>query len=226
MLHSSKSNYVGPDLYFRLAGIGFRFAVCPIADSQIEDTIIAAGLAAIKGGDRRLAIALLDWWPIHNKCINAHVLFRKLKKVNEPEISAFFSSLAQSTLPKNRFRKLANLYHGPRVLLFSEDYRYRLGRDGEVERFERTSLAVPKSLYQESERDIMSPFELAAIHREYHWRLTLGTNYWAKYIIAFENRFRRVANWLEELWLSLADFFRKLRRKISRTQPTNHQNRD
>lgn len=185
--------YKDQDLYARLAGIGFRFAVVPVSQSPIEDTLISAACTAVEEDDRRLWVGLLDWWAVHHPYVNADRLLRALQELNKPKISALFSGLAQGTSPIGRFRGLAGLYRGKRLVLFSEDYRYRLARDGEVERFEHTSLAVPRSLYKESTRDIMTTHEVAMIHRPYYWRIVMGPVYRADLWSACEKGVVRTA---------------------------------
>jgi hypothetical protein len=179
----------GTELTACLYGIGIRFATNPVRNANIEDTLISAATEALERGDGRLWAGLLDWWEVHHICVNADRLQRALREMGNQHVKAIFAGLAQSIHPVGRFRMLAKLYEGKRIVFLGEDYRYRLKRDGEVRKFRETCLAVPVSLYQHSKRDIFSPAELAKWHVTYKWRLTIGPTFradlWAECELAW-----------------------------------------
>lgn len=199
-----KKIFTDHELTARLIGIGFRFSGKPTRDPDIEDVLISAAHGAVLGGDGRLWTGLLDWWAIHHSCVNADRMIRALSALDIAPLGTFFAGLAQSIEPEGRFRALARMSRGKRLVIFNEEYRYRLARDGEAERFEGTSLAVPRSLYTQSSRDVFSQKELCAWHSAYRWRITMGPTYRADLWAACERAFPRTAYSLaQELHCSL-----------------------
>jgi hypothetical protein len=199
-----KTIYTGEALTARLLGIGIRFSTEAIRDPNIEDVLISAAHGAVMDGEGRLWTTLLDWWSVHHPCVNADRLVRALKELDLKPLQAFFAGLAQSMEPQGRFHALASIYRGPRLVIFNEEYRYRLARDGEAERFQGTALAVPSSLYQESTRDVFSQKELCAWHANYRWRVMIGPTFRADLWVACERGFSRTAYALaQETYCSL-----------------------
>lgn len=180
--------FSGKELSARLSGIGVRFAVDPVRDPNIEDVLLSAANEAIFGGDSRLWGLLFEWWHAHHPYVNAERLVRVLREVGRPKLTAFFSGLAQTIHPCGRFRTLAAMYRGKRLVMVHERYRYRLTRDGEVARFKGTCLAVPNGFYKPRPADVLTPQQLCSWHRGYRCRVEIGPTYRADLWAACEAR--------------------------------------
>lgn len=212
--------FSGEALTARLLGIGVRFSTDAVKDPNIEDVLISAAREATFRNDGRLWSALLDWWPVHHACVNADRMVRALHELADARVSALFTGLAQSTDRDGRFRALARLYDGPRLIYLDSEYAYRLKRDGEVKRFEGTVLGVPKTMYIESKRDIFDPKELCAWHSTYRWRVTIGPTFRADLWAACERARPKTVNSLARETYCSVGAARRVLRDFDISHPT------
>lgn len=160
-----------------LAGIGFNLAADVAPDPNIEDTLIAASLAAMEASDLRVLDLLVTWLERHHDRVNADRLVRAVETLESERGSAFWAAVAGWLDKDRRFSRLRNVYTGPRIDIARGGSRFLLERSGEDARFAGTPLRIPAGLLRGRDSDVLSPSELAKRHGTYYYRVLLGPSY-------------------------------------------------
>jgi hypothetical protein len=176
----------GEDLTRAMAGIGMRFATDPLANPNIEDTLLAASVEAMGHGDLRVLSVLVTWLRVHHPWVNADRLTRAVSGQTSPRIRAFWSATAAWLGKDRRFARMAKFYQGQRVDVLPVGTEFQIARSGEDPRFEGTPLRVPAGALRDRSSDVLEPAELARIHRAYHQRVLMGPTYRADMWAALE----------------------------------------
>lgn len=174
---------IGDELTQSLVAIGVRLASdSKIINPNIEDTILSAVKEGLEG-DYRILSLVVDWIEVHSSCLNVDRVYRVLKteKSNRPFI-AFWSGVAKWLKKDSRFKKIANLYKGPKFDLLGESSSFLIERNGEDERFKGTCFRVPGKTLRHRLDDIETPSELSKKHSDYYHRVLIGATYRADQI--------------------------------------------
>ena len=85
----------GDRLTGRMAGIGMNFAVTPMPDANIEDTLLAASHEGVELDDLRVLAILTTWFGVHHPRINADRLIRLVAEHDSARVRAFWSALSR-----------------------------------------------------------------------------------------------------------------------------------
>src|ERR1700730_8815831 len=110
----------------RMVGIGMNFAASPVAEPNIEDTILFASIEGMEKYDLRVLAVLLTWFGVHAAWVNADRLTKLVAAQSSPRVRAFWSAVARWQKKDRRFARLARLYVAVRRA--DRAFRYRWGR--------------------------------------------------------------------------------------------------
>lgn len=160
-----------------MAGIGIIFAVDPADSPNIEDTLLFASIEAMDRDDLRVLAALVTWFGIHHRWVNADRLTKLVYAQDSARVRALWSAVAVWQLKDRRFARLARAHNGPRVDLLRAGTEFQVARHGEDPRFAGTCLRVPANVLRDRKADVQSPAELARTHRPYRHRVSMGPSY-------------------------------------------------
>ena len=160
-----------------MAGIGMRFAIKPLDNLNIEDTLLAAAVEGMDHDDLRVLSVLVTWVGIYHPWINADRLTRAVSTGLSPRSKAFWAAIAAWLHKDRRFARMAKLHAGPRVGVLKTGTGFQIKRKGEDPRFENTPLRVPAGILRNRESDVITPSELARIHKTYRQRVLMGPTY-------------------------------------------------
>ena len=164
------------DLTAALIGVGFLLAGEGTPAPNIEDTLLWASVEGMKGDFRVLSI-LATWLGVHSRYVNADRLTRIVKLQASQEVRALWSGLAHWQGKDSRWKRLGEIYEGPRVAPLPEGANFQIRRHGEDPRFAGTPLRVPANFLRDRVRDVLTPSELAARHFVYAARVQMGPTY-------------------------------------------------
>jgi hypothetical protein len=170
----------GETLTAAMVGIGMRFAAAGTADTNIEDTLLAASVEGMEGGDLRVLAVLVTWLRRHYARVNADRLFRAVAAYDGTRVRAFWAAVGgwlRTEIKDQRFARFTALYHGPRVDLLAVGSGFHVRRVGEDARFVGSALRVPANVLRDREADVLSPEELARRHTTYRQRVLMGPTY-------------------------------------------------
>lgn len=176
----------GEELTRSMAGIGMRFAAEPLANPNIEDTLLAASVEAMEHDDLRVLSVLVTWLRIHHPWINADRLTRAVSIQVSSRVLAFWSSVAAWLRKDRRFARMAKFYSGPPIDVLPVGTDFQIARRGEDLRFAGTPLRVPAGVIRDRSSDVAEPSELARVHRAYYHRVLMGPTYRADMWAALE----------------------------------------
>ena len=180
----------GTDLTNDLHFIGTNFAAYESrVDPDIEMTLVSASVAAINSDDSRIAGVLVDWISIHQSRIDVDRLTQFINSLDEKEykfVRIFWCANAQRFLNSDfRFKRLAEIYKGPRVDL--ADRNASPGSRGvtemfikmrdEDERFLSTCIRIPKKYFSHRPEQIHEPKWIAKTHMGFRYRVMFGPSY-------------------------------------------------
>lgn len=126
-----------------LVGIGFNLAADAAPDPNIEDTLIAASLAALGESDLRILDLLVTWLERHHERVNADRLVRAVETLESEGGRAFWSAVATWFQKDRRLSRLRNVYDGTRIDVAGAGSRFLIERSGEDARFANTPLRIP-----------------------------------------------------------------------------------
>jgi hypothetical protein len=161
-----------------LIGIGFRFGgKKPEVSPNIEDALFYASIEGLKKSDYRLLSLFMDWLSLHSQMVNVDRLTQLVVGHQEARFWTFWGAIAQWQKPDPRWKKLAGIAGSQRQDLLEFGTDFLVSKHGEDERFLGTCLRVPKLTLRERKDDVLTPEELAAIHRSYYFRLIIGPTY-------------------------------------------------
>lgn len=167
----------GKNLDGLLAGIGFKIGTTKEPNPNIEDTLIAAAIEGMAGDFRTLSL-LTDWFEVHSSRVNVDRLTRAVSELANTRVKAYFSGVGHWLKKDPRYKKLAALYRGPRVLLgLTDEYSFLIKRNGEDERFQKSKLEVANGSLRRRLQDIATPEELVKMHDDYYHRILIGSTY-------------------------------------------------
>lgn len=160
-----------------MVGIGMRFTAEPATDPNIEDTLLAASEEGLLRNDFRVLSILTTWLEIHAGWLNADRLFRAASTLAAPRVLAFWASVGHWLHKDRRLARLQQLYTGSRQDLLPVGTDFQVGRRGEDPRFQNSPLRVPAGTLRNRQQDVLSPAELARVHRTYRCRVLMGPTY-------------------------------------------------
>jgi hypothetical protein len=167
----------GDRLTAAMVGIGMRFAMEPARDPNIEDTLLAASEEGLLRNDFRVLSLLATWLELHSAWLNADRLFRAVSTVDSPRVLAFWAAIGHWLHKDRRLARLQELFSGPRQDLLPVGTDFQVRRRGEDPRFAEGPLRVPANVLRNRQQDILSPAELARVHRTYKYRVLMGPTY-------------------------------------------------
>ncbi len=167
----------GPALTAALAGIGMVLAAEPMANPNLEDTLLAASVEGLERDDLRVLAILMTWLEVHAAWVNADRLTALVREQSSARVRAFWSGVALWQGKDRRFARLAKTYEGPRLDLMAAGTDFHLRRGGEDPRFAGGPLRVPGGILRDRKGDVLTPTELARIHGGYRRRILLGPSY-------------------------------------------------
>mgnify|MGYP001176029742 CR=1 FL=1 len=181
----------GNELFEDLIGLGFRLTGDRYnRNPNIENTLVAASIAALIDKTPRILPLLTDWISIHYERINAERLFIMVSSLDEKyeAVKVYWCSNAQRLNDKRTsFLKLRKLYGKTRrnitALLDGKPNSTDDGTDlliqknGEDKRFIGTCLRVPHQYIRERHEDVLTPEKLAKVHLAYRFRVMIGASY-------------------------------------------------
>ena len=179
----------GEELTAAMAGIGMGFAAKPMANANIEDTLLAASVEALERDDLRVLAVLVTWLRIHHAWVNADRLLRAVRAHEGPRVRAFWAAVGSwlgGARRDRRFTRFAELYRGPRVDLLAAGTEFHVRRVGEDARFAGTALRVPAGVLRDRDSDVVAPAVLARRHGTYRQRVMMGPSYRADMWAALE----------------------------------------
>jgi hypothetical protein len=167
----------GSKLNKALIGIGMCFAGKGQRNPNIENTLIAASIAAMEDSDYRLLSVLTYWIGIHFPWINADRLYRILKTIESGKVICYWSAIGTWLSSDRRFLKFQKLYKGKILDLLETGTDFQISRHGEDERFTGSKLRVPANLLRARESDVLQPSQLSRVHNIYRHRILQGPTY-------------------------------------------------
>jgi hypothetical protein len=176
----------GNELTRQMMGIGIKIGSIGRSENpNIEDTIVAAVLEGVEG-DYRVLSLISDWFEVHRDRVNVDRLLQLVKGNSSIKLRAFFSAIGKMFGSDPRFLRLSRCYRGRQVDLLDDETEFLLNRNGEDERFKDTALRVPKLTLRHRLEDIETPAELASKHRDYYYRILIGSSYRADMVSLLE----------------------------------------
>jgi hypothetical protein len=176
----------GEELTAAMAGIGMRFAATPMADADLEETLVAASIEALEHDDHRVLAVLMTWLHTHHPRVNADRLVRAVGALGSDRVRAFWASVGRWLSKDRRFARLCELYHGQRIDLLPVGTAFHVQRAGEDARFAGAPLRVPANVLRDRAADVLAPADLARRHRTYRQRVLMGPTYRADMWAALE----------------------------------------
>jgi hypothetical protein len=167
----------GDELTAAMTGVGMNFAAAPASNPNVEDTLLAASVEGLEHDDLRVLAVLATWLGIHGSWINADRLTAIVARQASKRVRAFWGAVGRWRSKDRRFARLARTYRGPRVDLLAVGTDFQIRRAGEDPRFAGSPLRVPANLLRDRKGDVLTPSELARLHRAYRCRVMLGPSY-------------------------------------------------
>ncbi len=171
-----------------MVGIGMLFGGEGNDKANIEDTLLFASVAGMEKDDFRVLSVLCTWLGVHARAVNADRLIRLVEASTSPRVRLFWAAFGHWQLKDRRFQRLPELHKGPRQDLLPTGAEFQIRRLGEDPRFAGSPLRVDAKLLRDRPSDVLTPQELAAMHRAYYWRVLIGPSYRADLWAALERR--------------------------------------
>jgi hypothetical protein len=160
-----------------MVGIGMAFAHQALPNQNIEDTLLAASIEGMEGGDLRVLAVLMTWLEVHSPWINADRLTLIVEEQTGDRVRAFWAAVARWLGRDRRFARLAKRFEGARLDLLGTGTAFHLGRSGEDPRLAGGPLRVPAGILRQRKSDVLTPNELVRQHDAYQRRVMLGPSY-------------------------------------------------
>lgn len=167
----------GEPLTRAMAGIGMRFAVTPVKEPNVEDTLVAASIEGVEREELRVLAVLTTWIGIHRRWINVDRLTRAVAALESKAVRAYWAAVAAWMKKDGRFLRLSRTHFGKPMDLPGAGIAFQLKRRGEDPRFEGTCFRVPEGVLRDRESDVDPPEELARRHTAYRHRVLMGPSY-------------------------------------------------
>jgi hypothetical protein len=170
--------FTGDELTRAMAGIGMRVATSsPLKNPNIEDVLLSASMEGLNKDWRTLSL-VVDWFQKHSSIINVDRLTRALIELKDNKLLlAFWSALAKTTGYDLRFKRMRCLYKGNPILLGGPTSEMLIKKNGEDERFQKSSLLVPNNLLRTRLSDVLDIKELVQFHLGIYYRVLIGPTY-------------------------------------------------
>jgi len=163
-----------------------NFAAEPMAEPNIEDTLLSASVEAMERDDLRVLAVLATWLGVHHSWLNADRLVRTTQELDSPRVRAVWAAIGTWFDKDRRLKRLTDLHRGKRIDLLSTGTDYHVRHRGEDPRFEGSPLHVPAGILRDRSADVLSPEDLARRHRGYRYRVLIGPTYRADMWAALE----------------------------------------
>ncbi len=167
----------GEALTAAMVGIGVGFAANATEQPNIEDTLLAASIEGMENDDLRVLSTLTTWLGVHHQRVNADRLIRIVSKRGEQRVLAYWAAVAHWLKQDRRLSRLVELAPKRRIHLLRVGSEFQLKRRGEDPRFAGSVLIVPQGVLRDREADVLSPHQLASLHRGYFQRVQMGPSY-------------------------------------------------
>jgi hypothetical protein len=167
----------GEALTSAMTGIGMNFAAHPLANANIEDTLLAASIAGMEQEDYRVLSILVTWLGVHSAWINVDRLTQLVANHSSDRIRAFWAGVALWLIKDRRFVRLSQCHRGARLDLLATGTTFHIHRSGEDLRLADGPLRVPAGILRDRPSDVLTPVELARVHGTYRRRILLGPSY-------------------------------------------------
>lgn len=169
-----------------LVGIGMNFGTNGTENPNIEDTILRASIEGLENDDLRVLSVLTTWLEVHFAALNVDRLTRIVAAHPGARVRAYWSSIARWLKADRRFAKMAHIYKGEQVNLLTAGSDFQIKRRGEDQRFAGAPMRVPAGVLRDRPEDVLSPAQLAQVHKGYQWRTVIGPSYrgdmWAELV--------------------------------------------
>ena len=162
------------ELTARMVGIGFQLAAIPIADADLELTLVHASAAGMDEADLRVLSILTTWLGKHSARVNTERLARALDEHLSDRVQAYWSSIAYWLSDDKRFSRIEKRFQATRIDLLTAGTEFQVARRGEDPRLASSCLRVPDGVLRDRDTDVLSPEKLARQHRGYRNRVQMG----------------------------------------------------
>lgn len=187
--------FTGDELTQAMAGIGIHVGAKPLKNPNVEDVLISASIEGLGNEDWRTLSLTVDWIFKHSAIINVDRLTRAISELKENILLvAFWSSVAKNIKGDIRFKRLASLYRGKRLILGGKTSELFIKRNGEDGRFKTGKLSVPNKMLRSRPSDIVELTELAKLHRGVYYRVLVGPTYRADCLQLLETKVNETAS--------------------------------
>lgn len=187
--------FKGDDLTQAMAGIGIHVGAKPLKNPNIEDVLISASIESLNNDDWRTLSLTVDWIFKHSIIINVDRLTRAITELKENILLvAFWSSIAKNIKGDIRFKRLATIYKGKKLILGGKTGEIFIKRNGEDERFKAGKISVPGKMLRSRTSDIIDLAELAKLHRGVYYRILVGPTYRADCLQLLETKVNETAS--------------------------------
>ncbi|HEV2962978.1 MAG TPA: hypothetical protein VG649_14205 [Candidatus Angelobacter sp.] len=160
-----------------MVGIGMNFAASGSDQPNIENTLLYASVEGMEKHDLRVLSILVTWFGIHAAWVNADRMTKLVDLNSSRRVRALWSALALWQEKDRRFARLAHSYKGPRQDVIETGTEFQIKRFGEDPRFQGSAIRVAATILRDRAADVLSPTDLARIHRRYRWRVVMGPSY-------------------------------------------------
>lgn len=170
--------YSGDELTSALISIGVRLAgekLVPMPN--IEDVLFSATIEAISIEDYRVLGFIVDWTEVHGRMINVDRMITIVSKSENTKVKCFWRAVGEWQSRDTRWKKVMKLAISGRIDLLEIGTDYLIEKNGEDERFSKTSLRVPNKTLRRRIEDIQAPAQLAKMHSCYRYRVIIGPSF-------------------------------------------------
>jgi len=159
-----------------MAGIGMNFNADPNREANIEDTIYFASIDGMTKMDLRTLSVLVKWLESYYRWINVGRLTRIVDWCEHDRVKAFWTAVAIWKSTDIRFKKLSQIYKGPRVEVIPPpfDSSFHYTRHGENPKFKGGPLGAPANVLRDREMDVGSPENTSDFNLYIRYRIMMG----------------------------------------------------
>jgi hypothetical protein len=158
-------------------GIGVCLAAEGESQPNIEDTLLAASIEGMERDDLRVLSALTTWLGVHYQRVNTDRLIRIVSARSEPRVLAYWAAIGHWLRRELPLSRLTDVAPRQTIHLLRVGSDFQLERRLEDPRFEGSRLIVPEGVLRNRATDVLSPQQLAALHRGYFHRVQMGPTF-------------------------------------------------
>lgn len=158
----------------RMVGIGMQFAAPGEFDASIEETLVHASSLGMDADDFRVLSVSTTWLELHHDYLHADRLIGCVNEHPSERVRAYWRAVSEWLSRDRRFKKLSELYDGPRVELLPVGTDFQISRRGEDERFANSVLKVPAGTLRRRASDVLDQASLVKMHAGYRNRVLMG----------------------------------------------------